>query len=307
MPASLFTEDYQFIDRSLRLTVDEVVRLTRLMIPLGVRKVRLTGGEPLLRKDLTEIVAGVAALAGVEDLALTTNGVLLKDRAAALTAAGLGRVTVSLDSVDPEVFERMSGGRGTLEAALAGIEVARLAGLKPVKINTVVQRGVNDDGVLNLLEHFRGTGVVVRFIEYMDVGNRNNWRAGEVVSSAELRDQINARWPLEPLEPAQPGEVARRFRFADGGGEIGLISSVTQPFCGGCNRARLSSDGALYTCLFATTGTPLREALRGGASDEELTELISGIWRRREDRYSELRSDVQPVDVSKVEMYRIGG
>ncbi|MFK7955925.1 MAG: GTP 3',8-cyclase MoaA [Lysobacterales bacterium] len=311
MPAELFTEDYQFIDSSIRLNAEEITRLTKVMVGLGVEKIRLTGGEPLLRKDLESIVSGVSAVEGLKDLALTTNGVLLAKRAQALRAAGLRRVTVSLDSVDPATFARMSGGRGDLAAALGGIEAAIAAGLEPVKINAVVQKGVNDDGVLKLLEHFRGTSVVVRLIEYMDVGTRNGWLKAEVVPSVDLKTQIHRRWPLEPLDAHYPGEVARRFRYLDGQGEVGLISSVSQPFCGDCNRARLSSDGTLYTCLFASHGAPLRSLVRGNTSDEELADAIATIWRRRADRYSEIRSAQQSSpevgEDSKVEMYRIGG
>ena len=311
MPAELFTEDYQFIDSSLRLNAEEVTRLAKVMVGLGVEKIRLTGGEPLLRKDLESIVSGISAIEGLKDLALTTNGVLLASRAQALKDAGLRRVTVSLDSVDPEVFARMSGGRGNLTLALNGIEAAVSAGLAPVKINADVQKGVNDDGVLDLLEYFRGTPVVVRFIEYMDVGTRNGWLKAEVVPSVDLEARIHRRWPLEPLDARYPGEVARRFRFQDGQGELGLISSVSQPFCGDCNRARLSSDGTLYTCLFASHGAPLRALLRGEASEQELSDAIATIWRRRADRYSEIRSSQQGTtetgDDSKVEMYRIGG
>ncbi|MEM1092007.1 MAG: GTP 3',8-cyclase MoaA [Pseudomonadota bacterium] len=310
MPAELFTEDYQFIDRSLRLTAEEITRVARVMVDLGVEKIRLTGGEPLLRRDLEEIIRGVSAIDELADVALTTNGVLLAARAQALKEAGLRRITVSLDSVDPEVFTSMSGGRGDLEKALAGIHAALEVGLAPVKVNAVVQKGVNDHGVLDLLDHFRGTGVVVRMIEYMDVGTRNGWVQDEVVSSAELLDRIAERWPVEALDARYRGEVARRFRYADGAGEFGLISSVSQPFCGDCNRARLSSDGGLYTCLFATHGAPLRPMLRNGVSDDELREAISVIWRRRADRYSEIRSAQAEPELEgdgKVEMYRIGG
>lgn len=311
MPAELFTEDYQFIDSSRRLSPEEITRVARVMVGLGVEKIRLTGGEPLLRKDLEAIVAGVSAIDGLKDLALTTNGVLLAKRAAALKSAGLGRVTVSLDSVDPAVFSRMSGGRGQLFDALAGVNAALEAGLSPVKVNAVVQKGVNDEGILDLLAQFRDSPVIVRLIEYMDVGTRNGWLRAEVLPSAELKIRIEQRWPLRALEPAHPGEVARRFKYRDGKGELGLISSVSQPFCGDCNRARLSSDGTLYTCLFASHGAPLRPLLRDGSSDQALNDAIATIWQRRADRYSEIRSAGQasgePGDDNKVEMYRIGG
>jgi cyclic pyranopterin phosphate synthase len=246
---------------------------------------------------------------GVEDVALTTNGVLLARYATELKAAGLQRVTVSLDSLDAEVFARMSGGFAGVDEVLEGIEHARRTELSPIKINAVVQRGVNDHTVLGLVERFRGTGVIVRFIEYMDVGNRNHWREGLVVPSKELVARIGERWPLEPLEPGYRGEVARRYAFTDGQGEVGFISSVSQPFCGDCTRARLSSDGVLYTCLFATHGTSLRDALRGGASDDQLLELIRGVWLARTDRYSEQRVSLRRAagDERKVEMFYIGG
>jgi cyclic pyranopterin phosphate synthase len=245
----------------------------------------------------------------VEDVALTTNGVLLARYATELKAAGLQRVTVSLDSLDAQVFARMSGGFGGVEEVLGGIEHARRTELRPIKINAVVQRGVNDHTVLDLVERFRGTGVIVRFIEYMDVGNRNHWRSDLVVPSKELVARIAARWPLEPLEPSYRGEVARRYAFSDGQGEVGFISSVSQPFCGDCTRARLSSDGVLYTCLFASHGTSLRDALRGGASDDQLLELMRGVWLGRSDRYSEQRASLRraAADERKVEMFYIGG
>ncbi|MDJ0654543.1 MAG: GTP 3',8-cyclase MoaA [Xanthomonadales bacterium] len=311
MPAELFTEDYQFIAKELRLSAEEIERLARVFVALGVEKLRITGGEPLLRPDIAEIVQRLSAIPGLADLALTTNAVLLAVQAEALASAGLQRITVSLDSVDEAVFARMSGGRADLGRVLEGIEAAAEAGLSPIKINAVVQRGVNDDGVLDLLEYFRGTGHIVRFIEYMDVGNRNGWLLDEVVPSGELVQRIGARWPISPVGAQYPGEVARRFVFDDGLGEIGFISSVTQPFCGGCNRARLSSDGVLYTCLFATRGTDLRTVLRSGAGSDELTDLVAALWRARDDRYSELRSQAaaqqDEADSKKVEMYRIGG
>ncbi|MBV8341641.1 MAG: GTP 3',8-cyclase MoaA, partial [Gammaproteobacteria bacterium] len=270
---------------------------------------RLTGGEPLLRANLPDLIGDLTDIAGIEDVALTTNGVLLARYASELKAAGLTRVTVSLDSLDPQVFARMSGGFHGLEEVLAGIEHARRAGLAPIKINAVVQRQVNDHTVLDLVDRFRGSGVIVRFIEYMDVGNRNHWRSELVVPSQELLARISARWPLSALEPAYPGEVARRYAFSDGQGEVGFISSVSQPFCGDCSRARLSSDGVLYTCLFATHGTSLRDALRGGASDDHLLDLIRGMWLARADRYSELRARRAPggAEERKVEMFYIGG
>ena len=309
MPREQYHESYRFLKTAERLGFEEIVRLARLFVALGVRKLRLTGGEPLLRANVADLICDLTAIPGVEDVALTTNGVLLAKHAAELKAAGLSRVTVSLDSIDPEVFKRMSGGFGGIEDVLDGIEHAREAGLTPIKLNAVVQRGVNDHTVLDLIERFRGTGVIVRFIEYMDVGNRNHWRPELVVPSKELAARISQRWPLEPLEPSYRGEVAERYAFTDGQGEIGFISSVTQPFCGECSRARLSSDGVLYTCLFATRGTSLRDALRSGASDEELLEIIRNVWLARTDRYSEIRSIVRESEgmQPKVEMYYIGG
>jgi len=309
MPRETYHEQYRFLGSHERLSFDEIVRLARLFVQLGVRKLRLTGGEPLLRANLPDLVGDLTTIAGVEDVALTTNGVLLARYASELKAAGLKRVTVSLDSLDAGVFARMSGGFGGVDEVLAGIEQARRAELTPVKINAVVQRGVNDHTVLELVERFRGTGVIVRFIEYMDVGNRNQWRSELVVPSKELAERIGRRWPLAALEPGYRGEVARRYAFTDGAGEVGFISSVSQPFCGDCSRARLSSDGALYTCLFATHGTSLRDALRGGASDDALLELIRGVWLQRADRYSELRASrhAAPHEQRKVEMFYIGG
>ena len=309
MPESEYHADYEFLTRAQRLTHEEILKVARVATGLGVSKIRLTGGEPLLDKKLPELVRGLAALPGVEDLALTTNGMLLGPMAGPLVEAGLDRVTISLDSLDDEVFRRMSGGRGDLSAVLDGLAAAEAAGLAPVKINVVVQRGVNDHTVLDLLEHFRGTGHIVRLIEFMDVGNRNGWRLDQVVPSRELLPLIQARWPLRPTGSNYPGEVARRYEYVDGAGEIGFISSVTEPFCGSCTRARLSADGMLYTCLFATHGTDLREPLRNGVNDDELGDILSRIWLQRADRYSELRRpDVaEHHALSKVEMYRIGG
>ncbi|MEO7775370.1 MAG: radical SAM protein, partial [Steroidobacteraceae bacterium] len=249
-----------------------------------------------------------SSVPGVQDIALTTNGVLLAKYATELKAAGLARVTVSLDSLDQEVFARMNGGFGRVSEVLAGIDAARAAGLEPIKINAVVQRGVNDHTIPALIEHFRSTGITVRCIEYMDVGNRNDWREQLVVPSRDLQQTLNARWPLTAREPDYAGEVARRYAFDDGAGEVGFISSVTQPFCGTCSRARISSDGVFYTCLFAQSGTDLRAALRGGASDEQLAETIRDVWLAREDRYSERRAEVRAQgEQRKVEMYYIGG
>ena len=309
MPKETFHDRYRFLRTSERLGFNEVVRVARAGVELGVRKVRLTGGEPLLRPRLAELVGELSLIEGIEDIALTTNGVLLAQHAAELKANGLCRVTVSLDSLDPDVFASMSGGFGGLEDVLHGIEVALEAGLGPVKVNTVVRRGSNDHTVLPLLERFRGSPVIVRLIEYMDVGNRNAWRREEVVTSSESLQQIAARWPVTPLPGSYHGEVATRYRYDDGAGEIGFISSVSAPFCGDCTRARLSSEGVFYTCLFATAGTDLRGALRGGASDDELASLLRTAWTGRADRYSEQREALRRGEhpLQKIEMHYIGG
>ena len=309
MPETEFHDDYKFLSRSQRLTHEEILKVAGVATRLGVSKLRLTGGEPLLDKKLPALVAGLAALPGVDDLALTTNAMLLAPVAQKLADAGLHRVTISLDSLDEEVFRAMSGGRGDLGQVMQGVAAAEQAGLAPIKINVVVERGVNDHTLLDLLDHFRGSGHIVRLIEYMDVGNRNGWRMDQVVPSRELVSTVAARWPLRPMDRSYPGEVARRYVYEDGEGEIGFISSVTEPFCGSCSRARLSSDGMLYTCLFATQGTDLREPIRNGAGDDELADILSRIWLQRADRYSELRRpDVaEHHALSKVEMYRIGG
>jgi len=309
MPEAEFHSEYEFLKKQQRLTYDEIVRVATGASSMGVSKIRLTGGEPLLDKNICELVERIAALPGIEDLALTTNGMLLEPMAEKLKAAGLHRVTISLDSIDKEIFREMSGGRGNLDKVLAGLAAAEQAGLGPLKINVVVQKGVNDHTVLDLLRHFRGSGTIVRLIEFMDVGNRNGWRMNSVVPSRDLLANIQEEWPLRPVGKNYPGEVARRYEYVDGAGEIGFISSVTEPFCGDCSRARLSADGMLYTCLFANQGTDLRESLRNGADDDELAGILSSIWLQRADRYSELRRpDIAEHHVlRKVEMYRIGG
>ena len=265
MPKDQFHENYRFLKSHERLSFDEIVRLARLFASLGVNKLRLTGGEPLLRTNLADLVGDLTGIPGIEDIALTTNGVLLAQHAVDLQANGLKRITVSLDTLDKDIFARMSGGFGALEQVLNGIDAAIAAGLTPVKINAVIERGVNDHTALDLIDHFRGMPVIVRFIEFMDVGNRNAWRPEMVVPSRELAARIGERWPMHPIGENYRGEVAQRWRFDDGMGEIGFISSVSQPFCGTCSRARLSSDGKFYTCLFATHGLDLRAAMRGGA------------------------------------------
>ena len=309
MPKDLFHDAYKFLNSQERLSFPEITRLARIFAGLGVRKLRLTGGEPLLRANLADLVGDLTGIPGIEDIALTTNGVLLSQHAVDLFANGLKRVTVSLDTLDPEVFKRMSGGFGALDQVLHGIEAAIEAGLTPIKINAVVERGVNDHGVLDLVERFRGKPVIVRFIEFMDVGNRNDWRPELVVPSRELVARIHARWPIHPISENYRGEVAERWGFDDGVGEIGFISSVSQPFCAACSRARLSSEGKFYTCLFATEGLDLRTAVRSGIDDADLTQLVRGAWLRRADRYSEQRDELRRSahPAKKIEMYYIGG
>jgi GTP 3',8-cyclase len=305
MPKEVFGRDYPFLRRAELLTFEEIERLARTFAGLGVEKIRITGGEPLLRRDLETLLAMLAAIPGV-DLTLTTNGALLAHKAQALKDAGLNRITVSLDSLDDETFRAMNDVDFPVERVLAGIDAALAAGLEPVKVNVVVKRGVNEGGILPMAEYFRGTGVVLRFIEYMDVGHTNGWRLDDVVPAGEIVTAIDAEHPLEPVEPAYSGEVANRWRYRDGSGEIGVIASVSQPFCGTCTRARLSAEGKLHTCLFATRGHDLRALVRGGASDEELSTAIAGIWAVRDDRYSELRT-AETADLPKVEMSYIGG
>jgi cyclic pyranopterin phosphate synthase len=306
MPAEIFGDSYKFLPKADILTFEEITRLTRILVGLGITKVRLTGGEPLVREQLETLVAQLAQIPGVEDLTMTTNGFLLPQKAQALKDAGLERVTVSLDSLDDAVFRRMNGNRSGVQRVLDGIEAAEQVGLSPIKINAVVQRGVNDHTVVDLARLGKERGWIVRFIEYMDVGNLNGWRMDDVVSAADIVAMIDAEMPLEPVQSNYQGEVAERYRYRDGG-EIGVISSVTKPFCGACTRMRLSPEGSIYTCLFATKGTDLREPLRAGASDAELEQIIRGLWGRRTDRYSEERFDQTEPRERKVEMYHIGG
>jgi len=306
MPKEVFGVDHAFLPRAEILDFEEIERVVRASVDLGVRKVRLTGGEPLVRRHLERLVGMLAPIPEIEDLTLTTNASLLAGKAQALADAGLDRLTVSLDALDDATFMRMNDVGFPVSRVLDGIAAAKAAGLASVKINSVVRRGLNEHAILDLAEHFRGTGMTVRFIEYMDVGHTNGWRMDDVVPAAEVISRIDARWPLEPVEPEYRGEVAQRYRYRDGGGEIGVISSVTQPFCGDCTRARLSADGSLYTCLFATAGHDLRGLLRSGATDADLATAIRAIWTRRSDRYSELRS-LDTVEIPKVEMSFIGG
>jgi cyclic pyranopterin phosphate synthase len=304
MPKEVFGREYQFLPRRELLTFEEIERAARVFVDLGVQKLRLTGGEPLLRRDLEELIARLAAL-GDLDLTLTTNAALLAQKAQALADAGLTRVTVSLDSLDDEVFRAMNDVDFPVARVLAGIDAAADAGL-PVKVNVVVKRGLNESSAVDIARRFRGTGHAVRFIEYMDVGASNGWRLDDVVPAAEIVAAIGAEFPLEPVEAAYRGEVAQRYRYLDGAGEIGVIASVTQPFCGDCTRARLSADGKLYTCLFAIRGHDIRAILRSGASDGELDSAIRAVWERRTDRYSELRT-AETSSLRKVEMSYIGG
>jgi cyclic pyranopterin phosphate synthase len=299
------TRRFNFLSKEEWLSFEEIARLVKLFVGLGVRKVRLTGGEPLLRPDLPELVGKLAPMAGIEDLALTTNGSLLAQHARGLKAAGLKRLTVSLDTLDAQLFKALSGGRGDLAQVLEGIKAAEYEGFASIKINVVIQNGVNEFSILPLVERFRNTHHVLRFIEYMDVGNCNHWSSNYVLASAKIKDTINRYYPLEPVDSAYLGEVAERYRYKDGKGEIGFVSSVSQPFCRDCTRARLSASGELLTCLFAAKGTDLRKPLRNGAGDEELLEIISRVWQKRTDRYSELRGEGNPTH--KVEMFQIGG
>jgi GTP 3',8-cyclase len=304
MPKEVYGRDYHYLERRELLTFEEIERVARVFVALGVRKLRLTGGEPLVRREIERLVEQLAALPGV-DVTMTTNGSLLPQKARSLADAGLRRITISLDSLDDATFRTMNDVDFPVERVLAGIEAAAAAGLA-VKVNAVVKRGVNEDSIVPLARYFRESGHVLRFIEYMDVGHTNGWRLDDVVSAAEIVRLLDAEFGLEPIEPAYRGEVARRWRYRDGGGEIGVIASVTQPFCGDCTRARLSAEGRLYTCLFAIGGHDLRGPLRSGAADAELSAAIAAIWASRTDRYSELRSE-ETANLPKVEMSYIGG
>jgi cyclic pyranopterin phosphate synthase len=306
MPKEVFGRDFAFLQRGELLTFEEIVRLARLFAREGVQKIRLTGGEPLLRRDLERLVSMLAAIDGIDDIALTTNGSLLtRAKARSLADAGLRRVTVSLDSLDDAEFRRMNDVDFPVMRVLDAIDAAAEAGLTPVKIDVVVKRGMNDGTYVDVARRFRGTSHIVRFIEYMDVGTTNGWRIDDVVSGREIVERIAREWPLVALDRNYHGEVAERWRYADGSGEIGIITSVTQPFCGTCTRARLSSDGELYTCLFAARGRDLRALLRNGTSDDEISDVIRAVWSLRDDRYSEIRSSATALE--KVEMSRIGG
>jgi GTP 3',8-cyclase len=305
MPREIFGRGYTFLEHKDILTFEEIARLVRVLQPLGVRKVRLTGGEPLVRKHLERLVEMLAGLGGL-DLALTTNGALLALQAKALRAAGLQRVTVSLDTLDDAVFRQMNDTDLSVQCVLDGIDAAAAAGLSPVKVNMVVKRGVNEASVVPMARRFRTSSHILRFIEFMDVGQTNGWRMDDVVPASEILASVHAAYPLEPLEPNYPGEVARRWRYRDGAGEIGVIASVTSPFCRSCTRARISADGSLYTCLFAGRGHSLRDLMRGGATDEAIAGTVRALWQGRADHYSEIRSS-ETANLPKVEMSFIGG
>lgn len=307
MPAEIFGERYNFLNREELLSFEEIARLVRIFVELGTTKIRITGGEPLVRADLEQLIKLLSGIKGIEDLTLTTNGYLLKEKARSLKEAGLERITVSLDSLDDEIFGKMNGRGFGVQKVLDSIDEAINVGLTPVKVNTVVQKGVNDGSVIELLKYFKERQVIVRFIEFMDVGNINGWALGEVVSSKDLVELINMEMPIEPIDKNYSGEVADRYRYRDGIGEIGFISSVTEPFCSDCTRARLSTDGKLFTCLFANEGRDLRDYLRSGVEDLEIKEIISNIWGARNDRYSEIRSSLTKPVPGKIEMYQIGG
>ena len=309
MPSEIFGERYQFLPKEEILSFEEITRLTKILVGFGVNKIRITGGEPLLRTDLHKLIKQLSEIDNTLDITLTTNGFLLKDNAELLKGSGLKRITVSLDSLADDVFRKMNGRNFGIERVLEGIEAATKANLSPLKINAVVQKNVNDHTLVDLAKYFKGTGHIVRFIEYMDVGNKNGWELDEVVPANDILALIDQEMPLEPIDPNYPGEVARRYRYKDGQGEIGIIASVSQPFCGDCSRARLSTDGALYTCLFASRGLNLRDTMRSGGTDTELESMIKDVWQSRTDKYSEERSASIITDSSepKIEMYQIGG
>ena len=309
MPKALFGANHAFMPRRDLLSFEEIAQLARVFVRLGVRKLRLTGGEPLIRRDIEQLIEQLAGISGIEDISLTTNASLLtREKAQRMKDAGLNRITVSLDGIDDAVFKAMNDVGFPVAQVLEGIANAEAVGLAPIKINMVVQRGVNDQDIVPMAAHFRGSPHIVRFIEYMDVGNSNGWRLDQVVPSKEVVERIAAEWAVEPVAPNYRGEVAERYRYADGSGEVGMISSVTQPFCGDCSRARLSAEGKLYTCLFASAGHDLRDRLRAGASEQEIEDALRQIWSKRVDRYSEVRThDTKPIDTRKIEMSYIGG
>ncbi len=306
MPKEVFGPAYQFLQRDDLLTYEEITRLARIFVAHGVEKIRLTGGEPLVRRDLPRLIEGLSVIPGLKDLTLTTNGSLLRRQAQALGEAGLKRITVSLDALDDAVFQRMNDVGVSVSQVLDGIEAAREAGLTPIKVNAVIERGVNDEGMVELARHFKGTGIILRFIEFMDVGNTNGWNLERVVPLREMAERIGRELPIEPAEANYRGEVAKRWRYLDGTGEVGFISSISQPFCGECTRARLSPEGELFTCLFAAHGHDFRSLLRNGSDDAGIAAFLKNVWRLREDRYSEIRGEAT-VGLERVEMSHIGG
>jgi len=307
MPREIFGDSYRFLPSAELMSFDEIVLLTECLKGLGVEKIRITGGEPLIRKNIEALIARISAI-GIKDIALTTNALLLsREKARALKSAGLDRVTVSLDALEKDTFQRMTGSSREPGQVLEAIDVAREAGFGPIKINMVVQRGINEHMILPMARHFRGSGHILRFIEYMDVGTSNGWSPRDVVPAAEIREMISREWPLKPLPRHYPGEVARRYRYRDGAGELGFIASVTEPFCGGCTRLRLTAEGRLYTCLFGGRGHDLLGLLRGGAGRDEIADVLATIWSGRSDRYSEVRKKFGQVDTDRREMWQIGG
>ena len=306
MPKEVFGPSYQFLQRDDLLTYEEITRLARIFVAHGVEKIRLTGGEPLVRRDLPRLIESLSVIPGLKDLTLTTNGSLLRRQAQALGEAGLKRITVSLDALDDAVFQRMNDVGVSVSQVLDGIDAAREAGLTPIKVNAVIERGVNDEGMVELARHFKGTGIILRFIEFMDVGNTNGWNLERVVPLREMAERIGRELPIEPAEANYRGEVAKRWRYLDGTGEVGFISSISQPFCGECTRARLSPEGELFTCLFAAHGHDFRSLLRNGSDDAGIAAFLKNVWRLREDRYSEIRGEAT-VGLERVEMSHIGG
>jgi cyclic pyranopterin phosphate synthase len=317
MPEEIFGDKYRFLPQTQIMTFEEITRSARVMVGLGVNKLRITGGEPLLRRDLHILIAQLAQIDGVDDIAMTTNAYFLGKQAADLKAAGLGRVTISLDTLDNEAFRKMNGNKADVAQVLEGVATAQKVGLNPLKINAVVQKGVNDHTIVEMARFCKDNGIILRFIEYMDVGTRNGWRLDHVVSAKEIVERIDTAFPIEPIDPNYFGEVAERYRYKDGSGEVGVIASVTHPFCGTCTRMRLSAEGQLYTCLFAQKGVSLRDPMRAGASDDDLNTLIADIWRGRDDRYSEIRGaqtligmddiGINTDESKRIEMYYIGG
>jgi GTP 3',8-cyclase len=307
MPKEIFGADYQFLARDETLSFDEITRLARLFAEQGVQKLRITGGEPLVRRNLEELISMLAEIDGIDDIAMTTNGSMLSPKKAkALKDAGLNRVTVSLDSLDDDIFKSMNDVNFPVARVLGAIDNALAAGLEPVKIDMVVKRGMNDGSVVEMARRFKGTGIILRFIEFMDVGTTNGWKMDDVVSAAEILELLGQEWAIAPADPNYYGEVADRYRYLDGSGEFGIIASVTQPFCGSCTRARLSADGQLFTCLFGARGHDFRSMLRDGSSDEQISAFVQRVWGNRSDRYSEVRSE-NTIHLKKVEMSRIGG